>query len=63
MESVSKQEYMRVLSELDMRTNKFVALEQENQKLLVDLQHVSTEKAQQHEELSYQVEQLEERSG
>ena len=46
MESVSKQEYMRVLSELDMLTNKFVALEQENQKLLVDLQHVSTEKPQ-----------------
>jgi hypothetical protein len=51
MESVNKQECMRVLLELDMLTNKFVALEQENQKLLVDLQHVSTEKAQQHEEL------------
>ena len=62
MESVSKQEYMRVLSELDMLTNKFVALEQENQKLLVDLQHVSTEKAQQHEELSHRVQQLEEQS-
>jgi hypothetical protein len=55
MESVSKQEYMRVLSELDMLTNQFVALEQENQKLLVDLQHVSIEKAQQHEELSHRV--------
>jgi hypothetical protein len=62
MESVSKQEYMRVLSELDMLTTKFVALEQENQKLLVDLQHVSTEKAQQHEELSHRVQQLEEQS-
>ena len=59
MESVSKQEYMRVLSELDMLTNKFVALEQENQRLLEDLQHVSTEKAQQYEELSQRVRQLE----
>ena len=59
MESVSKQEYMRVLSELDMLTNKFVALEQENQRLLGDLQHVSTEKAQQYEELSQRVRQLE----
>ena len=41
MESVSKQEYMQVLSELDMLTNKFVALEQENQRLLGDLQQVS----------------------
>ena len=52
MESVSKQEYMRVLSELDMLTNKFVALEHENQRLIGDLQHVSAEKAQQYEELS-----------
>ena len=59
MESVSKQEYMRVLSELDMLTNKFVALEQENQRLLGDLQHVSTEKVQQYEELSQRVRQLE----
>ena len=62
MESVSKQEYMRVLSEMDMLTRKFVALEQENHKLLVELQHVSTEKAQQHEELSRRVQQLEEQS-
>ena len=45
-----------------MLTTKFVALEQENQKLLVDLQHVSTKKAQQHEELSHRVQQLEEKS-
>ena len=55
MESVRKQEYMRVLSEMDMLTSKFVALEQENLKLLDELQHVSTEKAQQHEELSHRV--------
>jgi hypothetical protein len=60
MESVSKQEYMRVLSELDMLTTKFVALEQENKKLLVDLQHVYTKKTQQNEELSHRVQQLEE---
>ena len=59
METVSKQEYTRILSELDLLTTKFVALEQENQKLLGDLQHMSDEKAQQHEELSRQVQQLE----
>ena len=59
MESVSKQEYMRVLSELDMLTTKFVALEQENQRLLGDLQQVSAEKVQQYEELSQRVHQLE----
>ena len=52
MESVSKQEYMCVLSELDMLTTKFVALEQENQ-------HVSTEKAHEYEVLSTRVHQLE----
>ena len=45
MESVGKQEYIRVLSELDMLTNKFVALEHKNQRLLGDLQHVHAEKA------------------
>jgi hypothetical protein len=59
MESVSKQEYMRVLSELDMLSTKFVALEQENQRLLGDLQQVTAEKAQQYEELSQRVHQLE----
>ena len=52
MESVSKQEYMRVLSELDMLSTKFVALEQENQILLGHLQQVSAEKVHQFEELS-----------
>ena len=59
MESLSKQEYMRVLSELYMLMNKFVALEHENQRLLEDLQHVTAEKAQQYEELSQRVRQLE----
>jgi hypothetical protein len=51
MESVNKQEYDRILSELDLLTTNFIALEQENQKFLGDLQHVSAKKAQQHEEL------------
>ena len=59
MESVSKQEYMRILSELDMLTTKFVALEQENQRLLGDLQQVSADKVQQYEQLSQWVHQLE----
>ena len=59
MESVSKQEYMRVISELDLLTTKFVALEQENHKLLGDLQQLTVEKAQQHDELSQRVHQLE----
>ena len=44
-----------------MLTTKFVVLEQENQKLLVDLQHVSTGKAQQHEELSRRLHQYSQR--
>ena len=56
---MSKQEYMRVHSELDMLTTKFVALGQENQILLGDLQQVSVEKAQQYEESSQRVHQLE----
>ena len=59
MESVSKQEYVRVISELEHLTNKFMALEQENQRLLGDLQQVSIQKAQQYDELSTCVLQLE----
>ena len=59
MESVSKQEYMCVLSELDMLTTKFVALEHKNQRLPGDLQQVNAEKEQQYEELSQWVHQLE----
>jgi hypothetical protein len=50
---------MQVLSELDLLSNKFVALEQENQKLLGDLQLVTAEKAQQCNQLSERVRQLE----
>ena len=59
MEPVSREEYMRVLSELDCLSTKFIALEQENQKLLGDLQQVSAEKVQQHNELSQRVHELE----
>ena len=42
-----------------MLTNKLVAVEHENQRLLGDLQQVSAEKAQQYEELPQRVHQLE----
>ena len=58
MESVRKEQYMRVLSELVLLTNKFVVLEQENQKLLGELQQASAEKIQQYDELSRRVHQL-----
>ena len=50
---------MRVLGDLERLTTKFMALEQENQRLLGDLQQVNVEKAQQHEELTQRVHQLE----
>ena len=59
MEPVSREEYMWVLSELDCLSTKFIALEQENQRLLGDLQQVSAEKVQQHNELSQRVHELE----
>ena len=59
MEFVRKQEYMHVLSKLYMLMNNVVALEQENKRLLKDLQHVSIEKPQQYEELSQWPHQLE----
>ena len=59
MESVSREEYMRVLSELDCLSTKFIALEQQNQRLLGDLQQVSVEKVQQDNELSQRVHELE----
>ena len=50
METITKQEYMCILLELELLPTKFVSLEQENQKFLGDLQQVSAEKAQQHDE-------------
>ena len=59
MATISEQEYMRVLGDLERLTTKFMASEQENQRLLGDLQQVNVEKAQQHEELTQRVHQLE----
>ena len=43
METVSAQEYQFVFSELQSLKEKFVALEQENHRLLGDLQQISLE--------------------
>ena len=61
MTIVSAQEYHSVFSELQCLKEKFVALEQENQRLLGDLQQISLEKqkTQQHGELVLRVQQLE----
>ena len=60
METVSAQEYQSVFSELQSLKEKFVALEQENHRLLGDLQQISLEKQQQHGELTLRLQQLEE---
>ena len=61
MEIVSAQEYQSVFSELQCLKEKFVALEQENQRLLGDLHQITIEKqqTQQHRELALRVQQLE----
>ena len=69
MASVSAQEYQSVFSELQCLKEKFVSLEQENQRLLGDLQQLALEKQQtqqqhgelqqQHGELALRVQQLE----
>ena len=62
MATVSAQEYQSVFSELQCLKEKFVALEQENQRLLGDLQQIALEKQQtqqQHGELALRVQQLE----
>ena len=56
---MSQQEYMRILLELNLLTNKFVSLVQDNQKLLDDFQQVSVKKTQEVEKLSAQVQQVE----
>ena len=58
METVSAQEYQSVFSELHSLKEKFLALEQENHRLLGDLQQTALEK-QQHGELTLRVQQLE----
>ena len=59
MATISEQAYMHVLGYLECLTTNFMAFEQENQRLLGDLQQVNVEKAQQHEELTQKVHQLE----
>ena len=61
MATVSAQEYQSVFSELECLKEKFLVLEQENQRLLGDLQQISLEKyqTQQHGELVLRVQQLE----
>ena len=58
METVSAPEYQSVFSELQCIKEKFAALEQENHRLLGDLQKIALEK-QQHGELMLRVQQLE----
>ena len=52
MASISLQEHQFVLLELECLKGKFMALEQENQRLLGDLQQVTMEKRQHDEELT-----------
>ena len=62
MTIVSAQEYQSVFSELQCLKEKFVALEQENQRLLGDLHQITIEKQQtqqQHRELELPLQQLE----
>ena len=63
MATVSAQEYRSVFSELECLKEEFLALEQETQRLLGDLQQISLEKQQtqqqQHGELVLCVQQLE----
>ena len=59
MAVVSEQEYMHILGDLERLTTKLMALEQENRRLFVNLQKVNVEKAQQHQELTQRVQQLE----
>ena len=62
MATVSAEEYHSVFSEFQCLKEKFHALEQENQRLLGDLQQISLEKQQtqqQHGELALRVQQLE----
>ena len=62
MEIVSTQEYQSVFSKLQCLKEKFVALEQENQRLLGNLHQITIEKQQtqqQHGELALRVQQIE----
>ena len=59
MAVIREQEYVHIPGDLECLTTKFMALEQENQFLLRDLQQVNAKKAQQHDELTHKVHQFE----
>ena len=62
MTIISAQEYQSVFSELQCLKDFFLALEQENQRLLGDLHQITIENQQtqqKHEELAVSVQQLE----
>ena len=59
MATGNPQEYLALVAELENLKSKFTALELENQRLLEDLQKVSIEKQQIHEEFTRRVQQLE----
>jgi hypothetical protein len=60
MASITIEQHRLVLSELECLKGKFVALEQENQRLLGDLQQVTLEKRQHDEDLAQWIRQYEE---
>ena len=55
MATISAQEYQSVFSELQGLKEKFVALEQENQRLFGDFQQIALEKQQQCGDLTLRV--------
>ena len=59
MATISAQENQYVISKLQCLKEKFVAMKQENQCMLGDLQQITIEKQQQHEVLTLQVQQFE----
>jgi predicted nuclease with TOPRIM domain len=58
MATSNPQEYLALVAEMENLKSKFTALELENQRLLEDLQKVSIEKQQIHEEFTRRVQQL-----
>ena len=52
MATITEQEHMSILGDLERLTTKFMASRQEKQTLLGDLQEADVEKVHQHEELT-----------
>ena len=59
MAAVNPQEYLALVAEMENLKSKFASLELENQRFLGDLQKVSIEKQQMHDEFTRRVQQLE----